>query len=366
MFKMEEVVLEVGEQSDDLANQALLKKREFTGRQRLARYSNMFARKGVTRVAAHDLFTERLLSKRKQAFRQLDKDGDGYLTREELQAQKDWLEALELVRGEWGSVEWSALQGQGIQKEDIDKLLEKEADLNGDGRISFDEFVHVRAGEPEFMPGEAVRVMGSSVINPLDPHAGPSGPGRSTAAVVVRRVGPDVDYYYVRTFSFRAWQPSWVLASVLVYGMMAPAMVLSAAQQLVVLLKNGVRRGKKLDFDAPELGYYPTDEDYKGSMVFMGKEEKARHALCKTKCLWLWQYVPFATPQQKFPAVRDYGYVTASTVAQFVRSNPGVKTLYLDGCPNVGTEALAVVGTSCKALKKLSLMFCELTGTSIH
>jgi hypothetical protein len=335
MFKMEEVVLEVGEQGDDLNNQAALKKREFTGRQRLARYWNMFASKGEKRVAAHDLFTERVLSKRKQAFGQLDKDGDGYLTREELQARGDWLEAL----GEGGSVEWSALQGQGIQKEDIDKLLEKET--------------NVRAGEPEFMPGEAVRVMGSSV-------------GKSTAAEVVRRVGPEVDYYYVRTFSFRAWQPSWVLASVLVYGMMAPAMVLSAAQQLVVLLKNSVRRGKKVDENAHESGFYSTDEDYKGSMVFMGKEEKARHTLCKTKYLWLWQYVPFATPQQKLPWARDYGYVTAGTVVQFVRSNPGVKILSLDGCPNVGTEALAVVGTSCKALKRLTLAFCELTGTHRH
>jgi hypothetical protein len=68
-------------------------------------------------------------------------------------------------------------------------------------------------------------------------------------------------------------------------------MVLSAAQQLVVLLKNGVRRGKKLDSSAIESGYYPRDEAYKGSRVFMGKEEKARHTLCKTKYLWLWQPV---------------------------------------------------------------------------
>jgi hypothetical protein len=57
--------------------------------------------------------------------------------------------------------------------------------------------------------------------------------------------------------------------------------------------------------------------------------------------------------------------VTAGTVAQFVRDNPGVKILHLDGCRNVGTEALAVVGTSCKALKKLSLNLCELTCTDI-
>jgi hypothetical protein len=142
--------------------------------------------------------------------------------------------------------------------------------------------------------------------------------------------------------------------------MMAPAMVLSAAQQLVVLLKNGVRRGKTYDDSANESGYYSRDKDYKGSMVFMGKEEKARHTFCKTKYLWLWQYVPFATPQQKPAFTRDYGYVTASTVAQFARDNYGVKILHLSGCRNVGTEALAVVGTSCKALKKLYLVFCKL------
>jgi hypothetical protein len=68
MFATEEVVLEVGEQSDDVRSDdnERLRVREPTGRKRLARYWNMFAHAGVTKVSANDLLTERLLSKRRQ------------------------------------------------------------------------------------------------------------------------------------------------------------------------------------------------------------------------------------------------------------------------------------------------------------
>jgi hypothetical protein len=96
------------------------------------------------------------------------------------------------------------------------------------------------------------------------------GEGRYTTADIVRRKG---GCYFVRTFAFRAWQPSWLLAKFLVDGMMLPAVVISAAHQLVVVLKNSVRRG----YDDMEGN---TDGDYDGPMVFMGKKEKARHVLC--------------------------------------------------------------------------------------
>jgi hypothetical protein len=270
MFVTEEVVLEVGEQSDNLRQQAPLKKREPTGRKRLARYWNMFAHAGVTEVAAHDLITERLLSKRRQLFKELDKDGDGYLTKEELKGHQDWLDELEEA-DERDPYTWrwerDVVKRQGIQKKDIKKLLEEKADLDHDGKISFDEFVQVRAGDLEFMTGETVQIR--------------VGEGKYTTAEIVWREG---GCYGVRTFAFRAWQPSWLLAKFLVDGMMLPAIVLSAAQQLVVVLKNSVRRG---------YGRWGTKiGNYDGPMVFMGKEEKARHGLCKTKYLWLWQYVP--------------------------------------------------------------------------
>jgi hypothetical protein len=344
MFATQEVVLEVGEQSDDLSNDDPLKEREFTGRKRLARYWNMFAHAGETKVAVHDLITERLLLKRRQAFKELNKDGDGYLTKEELEGYRNWLEELD------GDV----LGRQGIGKEDIDELLDEKVDLDHDGKISFDEFVQVRAGDLQFMAGEAVRIRGSD--------------GRYTTAEVVRREEPaivhvgdeahaknHVDYYIVRTFAFRVWQPSWLLAKLLVDGMMLPALVLSAAQQLVVVLKNSVRRGYHDNGRA--------DEGYHGSMVFMGKEEKARHVRIKTKYLWLWQYVPYATPEQKQPYFRDYGYVTTSTVARFAQDNPGVKILDLNSCRNVGTDGIAAVGTSCSALKNFLVMRCGLEGT---
>jgi hypothetical protein len=47
--------------------------------------------------------------------------------------------------------------------------------------------------------------------------------------------------------------------------------VLSAAQQLVVVLKNSVRRGYDTNGDK--------DNYYFGPVVFMGKKEKARHVL---------------------------------------------------------------------------------------
>jgi hypothetical protein len=131
-------VLEVGEQSDNLSEQAPLKRREPTGRKRFARYWNRFAHAGGTKVAAHDLITERLLSKRRQLFKELDKDGNGYLTKEELKGHQDWLVELQKAR------EYTVLGGQGIQKKDIEKLLEEKADLGHDGKISFDEFVQVR------------------------------------------------------------------------------------------------------------------------------------------------------------------------------------------------------------------------------
>jgi hypothetical protein len=137
--------------------------------------------------------------------------------------------------------------------------------------------------------------------------------------------------------------------------MMLPAIVLSAAQQLVVVLKNSVRRGYNSDGNK--------DGNYDGPMVFMGKEEKARHVLCKTKYLWLWQYVPFATPVQKYPYKQDYGYVTTSTVSRFAQDNPRVKILDLDGCRNMGIDGIAAVGTNCGNLKKLSMVSCGLKGT---
>jgi hypothetical protein len=54
--------------------------------------------------------------------------------------------------------------------------------------------------------------------------------------------------------------------------MMLPAVVISAAHQLVVVPKNSVRRGYDMEGN--------TDDDYDGPMVFMGKKEKARHVLC--------------------------------------------------------------------------------------
>jgi hypothetical protein len=297
----------------------------------------MFAHAGVTKVAAHDLITERLLSKRRQTFKELNKDGDGYLTKEELEGHRDWLQ--ELGKGDLHSPERGALQHEGIQKEDIDKLLDKEADLDGDGKISFDEFVHVGAGGLEFTAGEAVQVRG--------------GGNRYTTAEVVRR---EDDCYIVRTFAFRAWQPSWFLAKLLVDGMMLPALVLSAAQQLVVVLKNSSRRGYEMGGDK--------DDHYEGPMVFMDTEEKARHVLCKTKYLWLWQYVPFATPLKKGIWCRDYGYVTTSTVSRFAQDNPGVKILHLSGCWNIGADGIADVGTNCSALKALKMESCGLKGTA--
>ena len=68
--RLSKVVLEAGEQSDDLGDTEPLKEREHTGRRRLARYWNMFAHADVTEVPAHDLFTERLLSKRRQTFKE--------------------------------------------------------------------------------------------------------------------------------------------------------------------------------------------------------------------------------------------------------------------------------------------------------
>jgi hypothetical protein len=137
--------------------------------------------------------------------------------------------------------------------------------------------------------------------------------------------------------------------------MMLPAIVLSAAQQLVVVLKNSVRRGYN--------SWGNKEDDYDGPIVFMDKEQKARHVLRKTKYLWLWQYVPFATPEQKFPSYRDYGYVTTSTVSRFAQDNPRVKTLDLDCCRNMGTDAIAAVSTNCSDLKQLSMVSCGLKGT---
>jgi hypothetical protein len=161
--------------------------------------------------------------------------------------------------------------------------------------------------------------------------------------------------YVVRTFAIRAWQPSWLLVKFLVDGMMFPAIVLSAAQQLVVAIK---RRGYKSEGGK--------GKNYDGPMVFMGKNEKTRHVLCQTKYLWLWQYVPFATPVQKYPWNRNYGYVTTSTVSRFAQDNPGVKILDLDGCRNVGTDGIATVGTNCGKLKKLSMLSCGLKGTAYY
>jgi Ca2+-binding EF-hand superfamily protein len=346
LFAMEEVVLEVGELSDNsnVSCDELLKEREFTGRQRLARHWHMFARKGETRVAADDMFTERLLTKRKQAFKELDKDGNGFLTKDELQTHRDWLEKLEKIVKDahsWYSTSQSiALQMQGIQKEDIDQLLEEKSDVDGDGRISFAEFLHVRAAPLSLALGEAVQVKASK--------------GGYTAAEIVRQ--EEDGFYYVRTFAFRAWQPSWLLAKLLVDGMMLPALVVAAAQKLVVTLKNSVRRGYKQA--GPKR--YAKDEDYNGSMVFMGKEEKAMHVFCKTKYIWLWQCVPFVKPMQKVNRVFDYSFVTTSTIEQFVHANPGVKTIDLANCRNMGTEGLDAIGNNCRALKALIVLSCGL------
>jgi hypothetical protein len=87
----------------------------------------MFAHAGETKVAAHDLITERVLSKRRQTFKEIDKDGDGYLTKAELMCHQDWLDEL------WEASEWDVLKVQGIQKEVIENLLDEKTDLDHDG-----------------------------------------------------------------------------------------------------------------------------------------------------------------------------------------------------------------------------------------
>jgi hypothetical protein len=133
-----------------------------------------------------------------QAFKELNMDGDEYLTKEELEAHRDWLTQVRL----------GFAREQAIGKEDIAELLDERVDLDGDGKISFDEFLHVRAGDLEFTAGEAVQVRASD--------------GRYTTAEIVLR---EYDCYIVRTFAIRAWQPSWLLAKLLVDGMMLPAIV---------------------------------------------------------------------------------------------------------------------------------------------
>ena len=173
----------------------------------------------------------------------------------------------------------------------------------------------------------------------------------------------DPTTYEVRRISFSFPQPSYALAAILVYVTMLPALVLSKAQALLVRLRNAVPRGYKLGRnDANNCYEYFKDEDYKGSMVFMGKDEEERHMRRGTKYLWLWKWVPFCTPELKEAELRDYSYVTTRAVSTFARWNRGVKTLHLTGCSKLSTAAVDAIGTYCDALEHLSLALCKLTG----
>lgn len=69
-----------------------------------------------------------------ERFRSFDKDGDGFIT------------SAEIKRA-------IAATSTELAPEDIDAIV-KEADIDGDGRINYNEFVNIMATRPGVMSGE--------------------------------------------------------------------------------------------------------------------------------------------------------------------------------------------------------------------
>jgi hypothetical protein len=104
---------------------------------------------------------------------------------------------------------------------------------------------------------------------------------------------------------YRLWHPTWLFATIIAYGVMGPAALLSSLQRGLTALRH---RGKD----------------------------------------W-WN--------------RNYDYVTSPTVVQFVKDNPKVKVLHVAGCTNLKNHALDTMGQHCTALTVVIAQNCELSGT---